>query len=391
MPISNFGANSFIDKGYDLQRAYQFQVSFTNGSRPTSNGGVELLTWAVQSISLPKVNIQPVDVSYGNANIKLPGTVAWEDLQVTFVDVLDTNAGTSFSKYLYEWMNNGVYNFETDSVMQFNMKEHYIQELKNSSTTVSQSFQHTNNILITAFSPDGSVLKNWFFEGVWPMSIDFGQLDYTGNNAVAITVTFPYTKLTYQEESSSTGTTQGNINGQNYSIQNGAGILESTALGNLNKYNNQGSFLNASNVAQTVQQLTNGGTVDNFVSTIIGSGMNGKGFSDNVYSMDDIKNMFSSSIKNAYMTPLNSLVSEATGLYNRILGSIPVLGGGIESILPSNVKLPSTKQVVATVVNNAVDKVLGQVNSGLNQGLNSVLGGFSGGSFGLPQNWINGS
>ena len=54
---------------------------------------------------------------------------------------------------------------------------------------------------VTQSAPDGTLLRVWDLEGVWPSAVDYGQVSYNSPGVKTISITLQYDKARINRES----------------------------------------------------------------------------------------------------------------------------------------------------------------------------------------------
>lgn len=151
---------------YEVQRTNNFEVQLVNV-------GGDDLTFAVRTANIPSISTPAVDLAYGNATVKVAGKVEFDDVTIEVRDFI----GADVEKILNDWQKQ-VYDPETDRIgLAVNYKRlGYLYE----------------------YAPDGSSVRQWNLQGVWPNSIQYGDFDYDGGDAKSISMTLSVDKA-YRE------------------------------------------------------------------------------------------------------------------------------------------------------------------------------------------------
>lgn len=150
------------NESFEVQRNNNFEVQIVDV-------GGDDLTFAVESSSLPSISNNVVELQYGNATVKVAGKVEFDDVSVEVKDFI----GADIEQVVKDWQKQ-VYNPEDDSIgLAINYKrEAYLYE----------------------FAPDGSNERQWTLKGVWPSSIEFGDMSYDDDGAKMISMTLSVDK-----------------------------------------------------------------------------------------------------------------------------------------------------------------------------------------------------
>lgn len=168
--VETLGASHLASTGFEVQRTNNFEIQIDNvtKSRP--------LTLAVVSGFLPTESNEVISLNYGNttitvagkANVNGSGSLVIRDLvQEDMEQVID------------EWRKS-VYNKETDGI--------------------GFAADYKKPAYVTQYAPDGTLLRVWILEGVWPSSVDYGQVSYDSPGVKTINITLQYDKARISRE-----------------------------------------------------------------------------------------------------------------------------------------------------------------------------------------------
>ncbi len=320
----HFGASAFIQNGMDFQRSYHFEVSFTWKTSSMPDGEPILPTFAAQSVSLPKITCQGQEFGRGNSVVKFPGTVNFDDLSISFVDLFDAS-GNSISAYFYDWFKNTIYNFDADNSGQYDTNKAFMEYANSNRDKMKDS---THKIIINELFPDGEIAKTWLIEGVWISNLDFGQLDYTANDKKIISVSFSYSRISMTSK-------QRSKSGKGSSVINRGGTMD-----------NEKSWAPQPTVSEIVASASSGG------------------FGNIVPSMDAIQDIFKQSISQVFSKPLSMVTEKLSDVYSKIAGGdigsmVGGMGGGIGNIAGGN-----PVQTFATKIQGTINQALGGFGGG---------------------------
>lgn len=168
--VETLGASHLASTGFEVQRTNNFEIQIDNvtKSRP--------LTLAVVSGFLPTESNEVISLNYGNttitvagkANVNGSGSLVVRDLvQEDMEQVID------------EWRKS-VYNKDTDSI--------------------GFAADYKKPAYVTQYAPDGTLLRVWILEGVWPSAVDYGQVSYDSPGVKTINITLQYDKARISRE-----------------------------------------------------------------------------------------------------------------------------------------------------------------------------------------------
>ena len=147
-----------IDK--DPKRNFRFSVQFTE---TTSMGGESTIWWA-KEVGKPSFTVNVAEHSYLNHKFKFPGTVTWNDIELTVVDPQKPDAADLLTKL---WSASG-----------------YSAPTKTSLNTVSkgQAVNALGDIVITQFDAQGVLLEKWTLKNGFCKGITYGDTIAYGND-----------------------------------------------------------------------------------------------------------------------------------------------------------------------------------------------------------------
>lgn len=162
--LEKLGASHLASEGFEVQRTNNFEIQIENVSKS------RILTLAVVSGFLPSESNDVISLNYGNttitvagkANVNNSGTLVVRDLVQEDVE-----------RMIDEWRSS-VYNKETDAI---GFAADYKKPAK-----------------VTQSAPDGTLLRVWDLEGVWPSAVDYGQVSYENAGVKTISITLQYDK-----------------------------------------------------------------------------------------------------------------------------------------------------------------------------------------------------
>lgn len=174
--IKSGGPGHLSTRDFEVQRANQFEVSFTFPALLKADATE--LTMMVESFPLPKFSNEPIELSYGNRKVKVAGVASWENGDLVVRDAINKDTET----LLRRWQKL-VYEPKTDAI--------------------GWADDYKGTVNVHEYSPDGTTkTRTWTLIGVWPSSINFGDLGYDTNEKKVISATLSY-DYAYREDEES--------------------------------------------------------------------------------------------------------------------------------------------------------------------------------------------
>jgi hypothetical protein len=153
------------DSKYEVQRTnnFEFIIDLSEFSNGTTISSGEIITLACDTVGLPSISTDPIELDYGNSNVKVAGRATVDDISVAVKDFIEPDV----ENILWQWRLR-VYNPE-------NGKVGWTPNYKKSATIVQ-------------YGPNGEVRRKWQIFGVWPLSLDLGDLDQSSGDKKQITM-----------------------------------------------------------------------------------------------------------------------------------------------------------------------------------------------------------
>lgn len=145
----------------------------------------DILQLALESFTLPKVSNNVVETGYLNEKRKYAGQALVEDFNVVYKDFVDKDT----AKILWDWREK-VYDPKSGKV--------------------GKAKKYKKSATIELVGPNNEDSRYWTLEGVWPSSLDMGEIDMSSDDMVKITMTLACDKV-YRGQSGSSGGGDGNI------------------------------------------------------------------------------------------------------------------------------------------------------------------------------------
>lgn len=168
--IETLGASHLASQGYEVQRTNNFEIQIDNVSK------VRSLILAVVGGFLPNESNEVISLNYGNTTITVAGKANANGSGSLIVRDL---VQEDIEKVIDDWRAT-VYNKETDAI--------------------GFAADYKKSAYVTQYAPDGTLMRIWNLEGVWPSAVDYGQVSYDSPGVKTINVTLQYDKATISRE-----------------------------------------------------------------------------------------------------------------------------------------------------------------------------------------------
>jgi hypothetical protein len=154
----------------DVSPKRKFRFLLTIGNMP--NGA----TWYTKSVNKPQVMINSTPHKFLNHTFKYPGSVTWNDINVTLVDPVSPDAAANLSRIIRE----AGYRPPVDV---------------NDTTTISKknAVEALGAVVITQIDSEGVPVETWTLNNAWIADVNYGSdLSYGGDELTDVTIKFSY-------------------------------------------------------------------------------------------------------------------------------------------------------------------------------------------------------
>jgi hypothetical protein len=122
--------------------------------------------------SRPSLSFKELSMEHLVETIYYPGKPEWKPVTLTLYDIYKSE------HKLWEWL-------------------YSLYDLENNRYRYSVGFKK-ERALLTLYDGQGLELENWFMEGVWPQSVEFGDLDMGDGAICTVDLTLRYDRAFYQ-------------------------------------------------------------------------------------------------------------------------------------------------------------------------------------------------
>lgn len=169
--IESLGASHLASAGFEVQRTNNFEIQIDNVSK------VRPMILAVVSGFLPNESNEVIALNYGNTQITVAGAARPNNSgSLVIRDLVQED----MEQVIDEWRAT-VYNKDTDAI--------------------GFAADYKKHAYVTQYAPDGTMVRVWDLEGVWPSAVDYGQVSYDSPGVKQISITLQYDKATINRDS----------------------------------------------------------------------------------------------------------------------------------------------------------------------------------------------
>jgi hypothetical protein len=162
----------------------------------------------VKSVSKPSADIGTKSYKLINHEFNYPGTVKWNPISITFVDMNGNSNGFDTGGFFAQMLNNSGYDYPDSSSHNLATKGSYSRKISSpeKSSTIANAFgpgihgkadftranYYEQNVIIYQLTPDGDINEVWTLVNPLIKSIKLGELSYDSDDAVEYTLEVAY-------------------------------------------------------------------------------------------------------------------------------------------------------------------------------------------------------
>ena len=167
---TNFGEDTTLK---DPKRQFRFYVEFQGINSP--QGGATL--WYAKTVAKPSFQIASTEHKYLNHTFKYPGSVTWQDINVTLVDPVNPDMAATLSDILVQ----SGYSPPTDSTT-------------DSMGTISKAKAAgaLGTVVITQIDSNGAELEKWTLWNSFITEVKYGDLAYGTDDLTEMSLGIAY-------------------------------------------------------------------------------------------------------------------------------------------------------------------------------------------------------
>lgn len=167
-----FWGESLSATAQDPKRKFRFKVMFGKDN--------EIVWWA-KSVDKPKMSVDPTEHKFMGHTFKFPGSVKWEDINLTLVDPVTPDAAQRTLKIL----SNAGYVFPESG---------YVDASTKAMTTMNKAkaVDALGVFQIVQLDAEGKAVETWTLHNAFFLSVAFGDLSYDSDDLSDITLGIMY-------------------------------------------------------------------------------------------------------------------------------------------------------------------------------------------------------
>jgi hypothetical protein len=151
----------------------QFRWTFTLGTGIT---GATIQTYFVKSVKKPTFTVTSVQHNFVQHTFNYPGRLTWAPIDVTFVDPVEPDTSTILANIVAE----SGYSIPTN------------EEIALRSLNKGDFIANVGTPTIQQIDAEGLPIETWTLYNAFVTSLDFGQLDYSTDDLVVISMQLTY-------------------------------------------------------------------------------------------------------------------------------------------------------------------------------------------------------
>lgn len=167
--ITALGAHHHLaSEGYEVQRVNNFEIQIDGVGTKWD----ETIRLAVVSGFLPNESNEVISLNYGNTQITVAGAAR------------PNNSGSLVVRDFVQKDVEGIIALWRSQVYD------------KTSDAIGFASNYKKTAKVTQCAPDGTYLRSWDLEGVWPSAVDYGTISYESPGVKTISITLQYDKAT---------------------------------------------------------------------------------------------------------------------------------------------------------------------------------------------------
>lgn len=174
----------------DPKRKYRFTVQFDglsgvaggpDATPVTAGGSVDSagIIWFAKSVNKPSITVTETDHTFLDKKFYFPGRVEWDTITLTLVDPAEGVNGMDAVRQMNEIITRSGYKMFKNA-----------QDLGTMSKAKAAGGLGT--VVINQINDEGKPIETWTLKNAFAKSLKFGDLDYTGDELIELTIEMRY-------------------------------------------------------------------------------------------------------------------------------------------------------------------------------------------------------
>ena len=167
----------WYDGSTEPKRSFRWYFSLAGAA-----GASKIETYAIKTVKKPSYAISEVPHQYGAHTFYYPGRITWNPVEITFVDPVQPDQSAVITNMLAD----AGYNLPTNDVVALR------------SFSKGGFIGAVGNPQITQVDAAGEPIEQWNLANAFFTSVDYGQLDYSSEELVILSLTLRYDFATFE-------------------------------------------------------------------------------------------------------------------------------------------------------------------------------------------------
>lgn len=173
----------------DPKRKYRFTVQFdglmgaagTDPSPISEGGSVDSsgVVWFAKSVNKPSITVTETDHTFLDKKFYFPGRVEWDTITLTLVDPAEGVKGMDAVRQMNEIIQRSGYKMFKNA-----------QDL--GTISKAKASVGLGTVVINQINDNGEAIETWTLKNAFAKSLKFGDLDYTGDELIELTIEMRY-------------------------------------------------------------------------------------------------------------------------------------------------------------------------------------------------------
>ena len=168
----------------DPKRKYRFTVEFpglmgTGTAAAADAVATDGIVWYAKSVSKPAMTVSETDHTFLDKKFYFPGRVEWSTVTLTLVDPADPTQAKDAVGQMNKLIEASGYRMYRDSNDLVTMSK-------------SKSAAALGSVVINQIDSEGAAIESWTLKNPFIKDMKFGDLDYTGDELVELSLEIRY-------------------------------------------------------------------------------------------------------------------------------------------------------------------------------------------------------